>query len=146
MAPLIGELSAQLTERFSRQPLRPYGHLPYYGRHNPHGPSQAILAHQVPADEGRKTVVRTDGCSWRPACPVGAPTLGGCFPAPLIGELSAQLIERFSRQPLRPYGHLPYYGRHNPHGPSQAILARQVPTDEGRKTVVRTDSCSWRPA
>ena len=66
-APLIGELSAQLTERFSRQPLRPYGHLPYYGRHNPHGPSQAILAHQGLADEGRKTVVRTDGCSWRPA-------------------------------------------------------------------------------
>ena len=67
VAPLIGELSAQLTERFLRQPLRPYGHLPYYGRHNLHGPSQAILAHQVPTDEGRKTVVRTDGCSWRPA-------------------------------------------------------------------------------
>ena len=94
VAPLIGELSAQLTERFSRQPLRPYGHLPYYGRHNPHGPSQAILAHQVPDDEGRKTVVRTDSCSWRLACPVGAPTLGGCFPAPLIGELSAKLTER----------------------------------------------------
>ena len=66
---------------------------------------------------------------------------GGPLVAPLIGELSAQLTERFSRQPLRPYGHLPYYGRHNPHGPSQAILTRQVPTNERRKTVAKTDSC-----
>ena len=96
--------------------------------------------------EGVRQLLERTAEDGRPVCPVGAPTLGGCFPAPLIGELSAQLTERFSRQPLWPYGHLPYYGRHNPHGPSQAILAHQVPVDEGRKTVVRTDSCSWRPA
>ena len=108
------------------------------------------------AEDGRPA----KGPFWKPFWPVrcrpteGAGPLpertavvaGGPLVAPLIGELSAQLTERFSRQPLRPYGHLPYYGRHNPHGPSQAILAHQVPDDEGRKTVVRTDSCSWRPA
>ena len=134
-APLLGELSAQLTERFSRQPLRPYGHLPYYGRHNPHGPSQAILARQVPTNGRCRTAARTDSCGGRPAC--GSPDRGSC---------QRKLTERFSRQPLRPYGHLPYYGRHNPHGPSQAILARQVPTNGRCRTAARTDSRGGRPA
>ena len=71
---------------------------------------------------------------------------GSPLVAPLIGELSAQLTERFSRQPLRPYGHLPYYGRHNPHGPFQAILARQVPTNGRRRTAAKTDSRGGQPA
>ena len=135
VAPLIGELSAQLTERFSRQPLRPYGHLPYDGRHNPHGPSQAILARQAPTNGRRRTVARTDSRGGRPAR--GSPDRGSC---------QRKLTERFSRQPLRPYGHLPYYGRHNPHEPSQAILARQAPTNGRRRTAARTDSRGGRPA
>ena len=134
MAPLIGELSAQLTERFSRQPLRPYGHLPYYGRHNPHGPSQAILTRQVPTNGRRRTVARTD-------------SRGSWSVAPLIGGLSAQLTERFFKATSPALRPPPYQGRHNPHGPSQAILARQVPTNRRRRTAARTDSRgSWSVA
>ena len=134
MASLIGELSAQLTERFFKATSPALRPPPYQGRHNPYGPSQAILARQVPTNGRRRTVARTD-------------SRGSWSVAPLIGELSAQLTERFSRQPLRPYGHLPYQGRHNPHGPSQAILARQVPTNRRRRTAARTDSRgSWSVA